>query len=150
MISEDFGVTYVCSMEIALPSTISENPPTFLRRLGYGREARRSKGEESFVRRLTGAPFPRFHVYVVALSKADASHVSRGSAISRDSEVTQNQCPAAGSGSTRNIVLRIHLDQKAPSYQGSHAHAGEYHGPLVAQEVERIRALSSYDRRRRD
>ena len=35
-------------------------------------------------------------------------------------------------------TLNLHLDQKAPSYQGSAAHSGEYEGPLVEQEMQRI------------
>ena len=35
-------------------------------------------------------------------------------------------------------TLNLHLDQKQPSYQGSSAHSGEYDGPLVEQEVQRI------------
>lgn len=37
-------------------------------------------------------------------------------------------------------VFDLHLDQKQPSYEGSHAHSGEYAGPVVAEEVDRIRA----------
>lgn len=33
----------------------------------------------------------------------------------------------------------LHLDQKAPVYQGVHAHNGEYDGSLVEGEVDRIR-----------
>ena len=40
------------------------------------------------------------------------------------------------------IILNLHLDQKQPSYQGSSAHSGEYSGPLIEQEVERILSLS--------
>lgn len=32
----------------------------------------------------------------------------------------------------------LHLDQKAPIYQGTHAHNGEYEGPVVEKEAERI------------
>jgi hypothetical protein len=32
----------------------------------------------------------------------------------------------------------LHLDQKAPIYQGSHAHNGEYDGPVVESEADRI------------
>jgi len=32
----------------------------------------------------------------------------------------------------------LHLDQKKPSYEGSHAHSGEYFGPLVEQEADRV------------
>lgn len=35
-------------------------------------------------------------------------------------------------------VLDLHLDQKATSYEGSAAHAGEYEGPMVEQEMKRI------------
>lgn len=35
----------------------------------------------------------------------------------------------------------LHLDQKAPVYQGSHAHNGEYFGPVVEQEADRIKEL---------
>lgn len=35
----------------------------------------------------------------------------------------------------------LHLDQKAPVYQGSHAHAGEYDSPVVMNEVDRIKSL---------
>lgn len=37
------------------------------------------------------------------------------------------------------VQLNIHLDAKQPSYQGVAAHSGEYGGPLVATEVERIK-----------
>ncbi len=37
--------------------------------------------------------------------------------------------------------LTLHLDQKQASYQGSHAHSGEYDGELVLAEGQRIRGL---------
>ncbi len=40
---------------------------------------------------------------------------------------------------TEMLVLALHLDQKQPSYQGTHAHGGEYDGPTVEAEAERIR-----------
>jgi hypothetical protein len=33
---------------------------------------------------------------------------------------------------------QLHLDQRKPSYAGSRAHAGEYDGPLVEEEKQRI------------
>ena len=36
------------------------------------------------------------------------------------------------------VVFNLHLDQKKPSYGGSHAHAGEYDGPTVEREASRI------------
>lgn len=37
------------------------------------------------------------------------------------------------------IRISLHLDQKKPSYAGSHAHSGEYDGELVGGEMERIK-----------
>ncbi|MFH1226060.1 MAG: hypothetical protein V1684_02135 [bacterium] len=38
-----------------------------------------------------------------------------------------------------NIILNLHLDQKRPSYQGSHAHGGEYDSEIVEEELSRIK-----------
>jgi hypothetical protein len=35
-------------------------------------------------------------------------------------------------------LLNLHLDQKAPVYQGVSAHSGEYEGTLIEQEAKRI------------
>ncbi len=37
-----------------------------------------------------------------------------------------------------NFHFNLHLDQKEPSYPGTHAHSGEYDGPPVQDEAERI------------
>lgn len=37
------------------------------------------------------------------------------------------------------FMFNLHLDQKKPSYEGSHAHSGEYAGPVVETESDRIR-----------
>ena len=37
-----------------------------------------------------------------------------------------------------HIVFDLHIDQKKPSYKGSRMHAGEYEGPTVKKELERI------------
>lgn len=39
------------------------------------------------------------------------------------------------------LRLNLHLDQKQPSYQGFTKHAGEYDGPTVEAEAERITAF---------
>ncbi len=36
------------------------------------------------------------------------------------------------------FTFNLHLDQKKPSYEGSHAHSGEYEGENVNQERARI------------
>ncbi len=40
----------------------------------------------------------------------------------------------------QGIRLSLHLDQKQPSYEGTHAHGGEYEGQLVSEEIGRIDA----------
>ncbi len=44
------------------------------------------------------------------------------------------------------IHCSLHLDMKQPTYVQGHAHSGEYSGPQVEKEVERIRLtiLQSY------
>lgn len=42
-----------------------------------------------------------------------------------------------------NLYFNLHLDQKQPSYKGSHAHSGEYDGKLVEEEAERIKSILS-------
>ncbi|MCX6720999.1 MAG: hypothetical protein NT026_00070 [Candidatus Staskawiczbacteria bacterium] len=38
-----------------------------------------------------------------------------------------------------DFSFSLHLDQKKPSYEGSHAHSGEYFGPVVETEADRIK-----------
>lgn len=40
-----------------------------------------------------------------------------------------------------NFLCTLHLDQKKPAYQGTHAHSGEYDGMIVENEVKRIMGL---------
>ncbi len=37
--------------------------------------------------------------------------------------------------------LNLHLDQKAPRYQNTNDHAGEYHGEVVEKEAKRIKSI---------
>lgn len=39
------------------------------------------------------------------------------------------------------IIINLHLDQKKPSYAGSHAHSGDYDSEIVRDEAERIRSI---------
>lgn len=39
------------------------------------------------------------------------------------------------------VTVNLHLDQKQASYEGTAAHSGEYDGPLVSGEIERLRRL---------
>lgn len=40
-----------------------------------------------------------------------------------------------------DFKFSLHLDQKAPRYEGTHAHAGEYAGPVIDEEADRIKEL---------
>lgn len=39
-------------------------------------------------------------------------------------------------------TINLHLDMKAPTYEGSRAHSGEYEGPLIEQEAQRLFRIS--------
>jgi len=39
------------------------------------------------------------------------------------------------------FIFSLHLDQKAPIYKGTHAHNGEYAGPVVEDEADRIKEI---------
>lgn len=41
------------------------------------------------------------------------------------------------------LIINLHLDQKAPSYSGVKAHSGEYEGPTLETEMQRIQSLAS-------
>lgn len=98
-------------MEIKILKEKVANAEQFIRRCGYGKIFDRQTGQTSFVRRLHGDFYPRFHVYV--------------------------------NDGGQDWIFNLHLDQKRPSYEGSHAHSGEYDGALVAKEAERIRKLEA-------
>jgi len=87
----------------------TDNTHTLMRRMGYAPDRYFKPAEPSYHRRLTGVPYPQFHVYVNA-------------------------------DETNRLILNLHLDAKQPSYAGSSAHAGEYDGPVVEEEAERIKA----------
>ena len=88
-----------------------ENPKThsrnLLRRAGYAIHQGRN-GEISYVRRLQGYDYPRFHVYV---NREDPGKL---------------------------IEITLHLDEKKPTYEGFTAHSGQYDGEIVEQEKNRI------------
>jgi hypothetical protein len=39
----------------------------------------------------------------------------------------------------KNILFSLHLDQKKPIYRNQTAHNADYHGPLIDEEIERIK-----------
>ena len=48
---------------------------------------------------------------------------------------------AYGTQKGSDFYFSFHLDQKQPSYGGSHAHSGEYFGPVVETEADRIKEV---------
>jgi len=40
-----------------------------------------------------------------------------------------------------NYNFSLHLDQKKPIYKGTHAHSGEYFGPVIDDEADRIKQM---------
>lgn len=88
--------------------SLSDNARNVLRRLGYG-EQRAHSGQISYVKRVTGERFPRYHAYVEDMNGG--------------------------------LQVNLHVDQKEASYEGTSAHAGEYEGPLVLREMQRIGEL---------
>ncbi|MEK7542597.1 MAG: hypothetical protein AAB524_02760 [Patescibacteria group bacterium] len=66
-------------------------------------------GDLAFHRFLAGRAYPKFHIYC---------------ALQEDK---------------KSATLNLHLDQKQPSYKGSHAHNAEYDGKLIEAEAERIK-----------
>ena len=83
------------------------------RAVGYVIIDTTEKGEYNMVRKLAGDNYPRFHIYFS----------QQGSA----------------------WKFSLHLDQKKPVYEGSgsHAHNGEYFGPIIDNEADRIKDLLS-------
>lgn len=93
---------------------VQESAVTISRAIGYVIIDTTEKGEYNMVRKLAGDSYPRFHIYL-----------------------SQKQ---------GGWNFSLHLDQKKPVYEnsGSHAHNGEYFGPIIDGEADRIKsALAS-------
>lgn len=97
-------------MKLTIPANqLRDNLPTFMRRAGYTPIRDRRTGNESYVRRLSGGHYPRFHCYIF----------EQGG----------------------QITFNLHLDQRQTRYAGAKAHAGEYDGALVTEELDRLEQL---------
>ena len=81
------------------------------RRIGYLIIDNNGRQEYNLVRKIHRDNYPRFHIYLK--QQGD------------------------------NYIFSLHLDQKAPVYkaQGVHAHNGEYFGPVIDEEADRIRGI---------
>lgn len=93
---------------------IQLNTPALLRQAGYHPILDRNTGSESWVRNLSRAHYPRFHLYI-------------------------NDTPDM-------LSLSLHLDQKQSTMKikGLKRHAGEYDGPVVEEEMNRLERWVQY------
>lgn len=86
-----------------------------MRSAGYHYDGQDPKtGELRFYRSLSSGLFPRFHIYGI-LNKPD-----------------------------KKLILNLHLDQKAPVYEGATAHGGDYEGPVIEKEGARLRGILAF------
>ena len=98
-------------MKIVFSGQFKYHPAILMKKCSYGEIVDRRTGQKSFVRRLSGQFYPRWHAYVEHERGEDSFKVS------------------------------LHLDQKKASYASQTAHSGEYDGENVRQEAERIKQI---------
>lgn len=89
---------------------IKANVVAVARSIGYVIIDTKENGEFNLVRKLDRDNYPRFHIYLKQ------------------------------QGTT--YLFSLHLDQKKPVYEGSgnHAHNGEYFGPVIDSEADRVKS----------
>ncbi len=96
-------------MHLTLPKPFSSSAEFFIRRAGYGKIVDRRENKTSYVYRLSRTAF--YPRFHCYIDTEDAT----------------------------SMTFNLHLDQKQPSYEGSHMHSGEYEGELVEKEAARIK-----------
>lgn len=95
-------------------SQLQESPELWLRKAGYTYLPGRGDGESSFVRRLAGTFYPRFHIYYKQGKDKDGYPM---------------------------LMFDLHLDQKKPGYKGFNRHNAEYDGEVVEREIDRLKSF---------
>ncbi len=106
-------------------SNINKSINDLMRKIGYQPAYFQKPGEVSIVRQTSRNDYPRFHLYI---KEARLRQGFGGQASDKGQE-------------TRNFTFNLHLDQKKPSYEGQTGHSGDYDGPAVEAESERIKSL---------
>ncbi len=96
-------------MKLVIQKPFQGSAELFVRRAGYAKIIDRARGQTSYVFRLCRSGF--YPRFHCYIEKEDET----------------------------SITLNLHLDQKQPSYQGSHMHSGEYEGEGVEKEARRIK-----------
>jgi len=85
-----------------------------MRGAGYHYDGQDPKTKQlRFYKSFSASLFPRFHIY------------------------------ASVEKSSNRLILNLHLDQKAPVYEGSTAHGGDYEGPVIEKEEARLKTAFS-------
>ena len=95
-------------MKISIPKPFAASAEFFVRRAGYGKIVDNRRHETSYVYRLSRTAFYP-RLHLYIESE-----------------------------STTAMTITLHIDQKQPSYEGSHMHSGEYEGELVQKEAQRV------------
>jgi len=98
-------------MNINIPQTVLDSTKSVMRKLGYFENYDRHTGKISYIRRLSRQNF--YPRYHVYIDEKSGN----------------------------NRIINLHIDQKKPSYGGSHAHSAEYEGDVVSREVDRMRGV---------
>lgn len=98
---------------------IQENPTSLARKIGYQPLGLSPNNDFEMAREISGAGhYPRFHIFVKETKSPDSREYGG-----------------------KEFIFNLHLDQKKPSYAGSHAHSGEYSGEIIKDEAERIKKI---------
>ena len=88
----------------------TDNVTDFMRSAGYHYDGSDQKTREMrFYKTLDQNLYPRFHIY------------------------------GFWDKAAKKLNFNLHLDQKAPVYEGQSAHSGDYDGPVIDKEVARIK-----------
>ncbi len=117
-------------MRLEFQEQFSLNARDLIRRCGYGE--------------ISSRPHTRAGQTVVTAGKLPSVRdrlMSRGSEVSYVRRLGSGEFPRFHvyiDSLANGFVVNLHLDQKPASYEGSHAHSGEYDGPLVEAEETRI------------
>lgn len=109
---------------------INKSINDIMRTIGYQPAYFQEPGEFSIIRKLSREEYPRFHLYIKGSFGTAQAFGSEAQAFGTEPQDKLN-----------TYVFNLHLDQKKPSYGGSHAHSGEYDGEIINEEVERIKSL---------
>lgn len=71
-------------------------------------------------------------------------HTEKGSYVKRLGSGHYPRLHMYSKESSENLIFDLHLDQKQPSYKGSHAHNAEYDGPIIEGEINRLKQLTLF------